>query len=131
MEVNGYVSNVVIIAPRERIILVLEPFHKRPLWRIPGGRMEAGESPEQTAIREVTEEIGLIINKDDLEFQKKIKLRGHDRYLYKTRILSHYNLNKRGDDEEIVGIFPIIKIHEIGNLVHSHKIMLLDMFMTK
>lgn len=31
------------------------------LWSLPGGRLEAGETPEQCAIREVREETGLSI----------------------------------------------------------------------
>src|SRR3954466_12757201 len=33
----------------------------RGLWSLPGGRIEAGESPEQAVVREVREETGLAV----------------------------------------------------------------------
>jgi ADP-ribose pyrophosphatase YjhB (NUDIX family) len=41
-------------------ILLVEPTYK-PYWELPGGVVEAGESPRQAAAREITEELGLSI----------------------------------------------------------------------
>ena len=35
-------------------------------WALPGGRIDAGETPEQTALRELQEEVGLQLQPDDV-----------------------------------------------------------------
>ncbi|MEM7802868.1 MAG: CoA pyrophosphatase [Chloroflexota bacterium] len=35
-------------------------------WALPGGRIEPGESPEETALREMSEEVGLTRSPDDI-----------------------------------------------------------------
>jgi mutator protein MutT len=35
-------------------------------WALPGGRIDKGETPEQTALRELSEEVGLTLTKDNL-----------------------------------------------------------------
>lgn len=52
----------VAIVKDGRVLLVRrarEPFAGR--WTLPGGRCEPGETPEQTAVREVREELGLLV----------------------------------------------------------------------
>ena len=46
---------VAIFDERGRILLVLE----RERWSYPGGRLERGEGPEQAAVREAREEVGV------------------------------------------------------------------------
>lgn len=52
---------VIAFDPANRLLLVkrsVEP--KRGFWSLPGGYMELGETPEETALRELREETGLI-----------------------------------------------------------------------
>src|SRR5262245_32649966 len=35
-------------------------------WAMPGGRLDAGETPQQAALRELSEEIGLVLSPNDI-----------------------------------------------------------------
>jgi 8-oxo-dGTP diphosphatase len=52
-----------VIRRDDRWLLCLRPAHKRHggLWEFPGGKLEAGESLEDAARRELTEELGVFV----------------------------------------------------------------------
>src|SRR5947208_2993605 len=53
-------ASALLLRDEQQRLLLVKP-HYRPVWLLPGGLMEAGESPRQTAAREVKEEIGLVV----------------------------------------------------------------------
>ena len=52
-----------LIDPDGRILIAQRPKDKAmaDLWEFPGGKMERGERPEETLIRELHEELGIIV----------------------------------------------------------------------
>lgn len=53
-------TDVVITDEQDRVLLIRrghEPF--REVWSLPGGKVDAGETVEQAAVREVKEEVGV------------------------------------------------------------------------
>ena len=55
------VSACALIDEDDRILLAQRPAHKSMggLWEFPGGKLEIGETPETTVIRELKEELGV------------------------------------------------------------------------
>ena len=55
------VAAVALVDPDGRVLLAQRPEGKSMagLWEFPGGKVEAGEAPETTLIRELDEELGI------------------------------------------------------------------------
>lgn len=69
---NPTLMKVVALALRRndgRILLQKRPQNTAMagLWEFPGGKMENGETPEQSLKREIDEELGIKVAQDDLE----------------------------------------------------------------
>jgi len=57
------VAACAIVDPDGRVLLAQRPEGKpmAGLWEFPGGKVESGERPEETLIRELEEELGIVV----------------------------------------------------------------------
>jgi ADP-ribose pyrophosphatase YjhB (NUDIX family) len=111
---------VIVVDPGGRLLLVkrsIEP--KRGFWCLPGGYMELGETPEETALRELREETGLTGRIDRIHGADSNPSR-----IYHTVALVCYIVRKfhgrlvPGDDAEEAGFFLPGHLPELAFSTH-------------
>ncbi len=58
------VAACALVDPDARVLIAQRPTGKpmAGLWEFPGGKIETGERPEQTLIRELKEELGIVVD---------------------------------------------------------------------
>jgi 8-oxo-dGTP diphosphatase len=54
---------VALIDPDDRVLIAQRPAGRQlaGLWEFPGGKIDAGERPEEALIRELAEELGIVV----------------------------------------------------------------------
>jgi 8-oxo-dGTP diphosphatase len=62
------VRAAVVIMENGRVALIERVRDRRTYFKFPGGRVESGDSPQQSAVREAHEELGVSVELGDLIF---------------------------------------------------------------
>lgn len=103
--------------PRYPLVQTKE-YPSAPLWKFPGGRRENGESPEVCLMREIEEEIGVLVDvPEDLVFETKVQ-HNHSFLLYRVRY--YHGVPTPGHEIARVGLFSA---GEIDALIARNKML--------
>lgn len=121
-EGRDWSSIIYVRGPQDKVLLIFEPPRLNPQWKFPGGEGEVGESPVQTALRELKEEAGLIIHPShDVVLLKVFDKGNHDLFVYYTTVATFDDLPERGSNGELVRTFKRKEIDEMKDLLWHHR----------
>lgn len=115
---TGAYAVAVFVESPEGIPLVKDPKKPHSWWKFAGGRSEAGENAKEAAIREIYEELGLIVDIRQIYTEKR---EGHDFVLFKANLNSLEGMKKKGNDGEEIKVFSLQQIKEISDFMPNHR----------
>lgn len=119
MEHSGYAVAIIVESP-QGIPLVRDFKKPSPLyWKLPGGRSEEGETAEETAARELQEEIGIILKTETLQLIHQENRGNHVFAVFRTRLPSLLKLKTGG--EEDVKLFTLQQIADMQDFFPPHR----------
>ena len=89
-------ASVALVREHDLLLIQRNRAPSEGLWTLPGGRLERGETPEQCALREAKEELGL-----DLFGLRKLIVLTHGPYRLQTFATQTWDGQIRPDPDEI------------------------------
>jgi len=116
------VSVIVLKAEKIGLILTERPITKTISWEVPGGRMDRGETPLETAKRELLEETGLTATSLELltTFYPLPSVTTEKMHIYICKV--HPNQKFTFDKQEGIVDFRFFSSAEIKKLIHIRQI---------
>ncbi len=119
---NGYyisVVGVVIINENNEILLQKRSRFKRAnpsKWGICGGKVDLGETPLDAGVRETFEEIGILLNKDELKFlSMDTNEKSHFTVYYVIKNVDVNECKLQEEELEEVRYFKIEELQDLDN----------------
>lgn len=117
---HDYAAAVLIITP-QGIPLVRDPKKPRPhYWKLPGGRSIGSETALQCAVREVEEELGIILKPAELELLSEEFKGNHHLVIFKTTLSELPVMRAQGDEQEEIAVFTPKQILEMKDFSPNH-----------
>ncbi len=112
---------VLLVTP-EGIPLVKDPKKPPPLfWKLPGGRGPQTETPQEAAVRELAEEIGVSLAQKDLKIIHQEDRGTHILTIFRADLPSLPKLKQQGNEKEAVGVFSPREILAMPDFFPNHR----------
>jgi len=118
---KGAFAVAVLITSPQGMPLVLDPKKPHAWWKIAGGNSEEGEIAEETAVREINEELGLILKREDLKLAFEEQRPGHIFKLFTASVESLDGLKSIGNEMEKVKVFDLAEIKNMPDFMPNHR----------
>ena len=118
---SGYAVAVLLNTPWG-IPLIRDPRKPAPVfWKLPGGRSEGDETAEQSAIRELSEEVGVFISVDDLTVVHSENKGSHTLTIFRADVDTLPQMKSEGDEGEEIKVFKPAQILGMRDFFPNHR----------
>lgn len=132
---RGSVLLAMVCKEESQIVLVCEPEKQPPIfWKLPGGKIEEGETPEEAASREAFEELGIRISPQELgvptEFEQHGPSGPYVQYLFLVEVSSNTVASHLGPIVEridaegkrlVSNCFPLAELDSMVDFMPKHR----------
>lgn len=117
----GYAVAVLLNTPWG-IPLIRDPKKPAPIfWKLPGGRSEGAETAEQSAVRELAEEVGVFLSVSDLKVVHTEDKGSHTLAIFRADVDTLPQMKSEGDEGEEIKVFKPAQILGMRDFFPNHR----------